>query len=222
MGNQWRPDGSGWNWNPQKDYILKAIDQSLSRLKTDYIDLYQLHGGTLEDPIGDIIETFEKLKKAGKIRFYGISSIRPNVIREYVTRSSMVSVMLQYSLIDRRPEEEMLSLLKNNNIGVLVRGALAKGMLISKTPAPFLNYTAEEVSHAVQILKSVSEPQFIPSDRAIHFVSDHPAVSSVVVGIRTAEQLTEALNAGRSPALNTVQLQTLQNALPPNIYAEHR
>src|ERR1035437_7075729 len=45
VGNQWRSDGTGWDWNPRKDYILKAVEQSLQRLQTNYIDLYQLHGG---------------------------------------------------------------------------------------------------------------------------------------------------------------------------------
>jgi len=51
-------------------------------LKTDWIDLYQLHGGTMEDPIDDTIGAFELLQQQGKIRYYGISSIRPEVIRE--------------------------------------------------------------------------------------------------------------------------------------------
>ena len=82
VGNAWREDGSGWDWNPQKDYIIKAVEGSLRRLRTDYIDLYQLHGGTMEDPIDDTIEAFEQLKREGKIRYYGISSVRPNVIRQ--------------------------------------------------------------------------------------------------------------------------------------------
>src|SRR4030095_2949702 len=119
--NQWRKDGSGWDWNPRKDYILSCADNSLKRLQTDYIDLFQLHGGTIEDNIDETIDAFESLVKAGKIRYYGISSIRPNVIREYVKRSNIVSVMMQYSLLDRRPEEECLQLLHDNHIGVLAR-----------------------------------------------------------------------------------------------------
>ena len=76
-GNQWRADGSGWDWNSSKKHILAAAEESLKRLKTDYIDLYQLHGGTIDDPIDETIEAFEILKKQGKIRYYGISSIRP-------------------------------------------------------------------------------------------------------------------------------------------------
>ena len=67
----------------RKAYIKEAVKASLKRLNTDYIDLYQLHGGTVEDPIEETIEAFEELKAEGLIRYYGISSIRPNVIREY-------------------------------------------------------------------------------------------------------------------------------------------
>src|SRR3954471_12962537 len=80
VGNQWRADGSGWDWNPRKEYILTSVEGSLERLQTDRIDLYQLHGGTLDDNIDETIEAFELLVQQGKIRYYGISSIRPNVI----------------------------------------------------------------------------------------------------------------------------------------------
>ena len=50
VGNQWKADGSGWDWNPSKKYILACIDQNLKRLQTDYIDLYQLHGARCKIP----------------------------------------------------------------------------------------------------------------------------------------------------------------------------
>ncbi len=59
----------------------------------------------MEDHIDETIEAFEDLKQEGVIRYYGISSIRPNVIKEYVKKSNITSVMMQYSLLDRRPEE---------------------------------------------------------------------------------------------------------------------
>jgi len=82
-GNVRRPDG-GLDWNPTKQHILSSIEGSLKRLQTDRIDLYQLHGGTIQDNIDETFEAFELLKQQGKIRYYGISSIRPNVIKEYI------------------------------------------------------------------------------------------------------------------------------------------
>src|SRR6185312_4421326 len=149
-GNQWRPDGSGWDWNPRKDYILKCADESLKRLQVDYIDLFQSHGGTIEDDIDETIEAYEILVKQGKIRYYGLSSIRPNVIREFVKRSNIVSVMTQYSLLDRRPEERTLQLLHENHIGVLVRGSVASGLLINKAAKPYLNFNESQVAAAAK------------------------------------------------------------------------
>src|SRR5690606_30568486 len=67
VGNEWKADGSGWDWNPRKHYILRAVEDSLRRLQTDYIDLYQLHGGTIDDPEEETIAAFEQLVKEGKI-----------------------------------------------------------------------------------------------------------------------------------------------------------
>ena len=83
-GHQWDCNNGKWYWYPNPDHIKKAVTASLQRLGTDYIDLYQIHGGTIEDPIDDIILTLDRLVESGKIRYYGISSIRPNVIRQYV------------------------------------------------------------------------------------------------------------------------------------------
>ncbi|GAA0537961.1 aldo/keto reductase [Chitinophaga japonensis] len=222
VGNQWRPDGNGWDWNPRKEYILSAVEASLQRLQTDYIDLYQLHGGTLSDPIDETIEAFEQLQQQGKIRYYGISSIRPNVIREYVKRSRIVSVMMQYSLLDRRPEESCLPLLQQHNIGVLARGSVAKGLLVNKPAAAYLNYTSQEVSQAANLVKAVSNAQRGPAQTALRFVLQQPAITAAVVGIRTPEQLQDALAAVSAPELSAEEMERLRGAVEVNYYEAHR
>lgn len=222
VGNQWKADGSGWDWNPRKEYILSCVDQSLKRLQTDYIDLYQLHGGTIDDPIDETIEAFELLKQQGKIRYYGISSIRPNVIREYIKRSNIVSMMMQYSLLDRRPEEACLGLLKENNIAVLARGALAKGLLVDKSPASFLNYGPAQVEKAAKAIDAVSGDNRNNAGTAIGFVLHHPAISSAVIGIRTIAQLNDAVKATTAEPLNEKEMALLQAAIAINYYDQHQ
>ncbi|PSR54594.1 oxidoreductase [Adhaeribacter arboris] len=222
VGNQWRSDGSGWDWNPRKDYILKAVESSLQRLQTDYIDLYQLHGGTLDDPIDETIEAFERLQQQGKIRYYGISSIRPNVIREYVKRSNIVSVMMQYSLLDRRPEETVLDLLKESQIGVLARGSLAQGLLTGKPPKVYLNYSEKEVEKAAQAIQNLVKENLSPATMAVQYVLHPPAVVSAVLGIRTLPQLQEALHIPNAEALSENNIHFLQESIRPLLYEQHR
>jgi aryl-alcohol dehydrogenase-like predicted oxidoreductase len=219
-GNQWRSDGSGWDWNPKKEYILQAADKSLRRLQTDYIDLYQLHGGTIDDPIDDTIEAFEILKKQGKILHYGISSIRPNVIREYVKRSAIVSVMMQYSIVDRRPEETILDLLKQNNIAVLARGVLAQGLLVNKPAKEYLNHSKEEMIEACKAVHEISGETRNAAQTAIQYVLGHPVVASAVIGIRNKQQLKEV--TGTTRRLQKKEMQLLQQAIKPATYEQHR
>lgn len=222
VGNQWRPDASGWTWNPRKSYILEAVEASLKRLQTDYLDLYQLHGGTIDDPIDETIEAFELLKKQGKIRAYGISSIRPNVIREYVSRSTICSVMMQCSLLDRRPMETSLPLLRQQGIGVLARGTVAGGLLTGKVAAPYLGYDAQQVNKASQLIQSLSNEHRSPAQTAIRYVLQQPGITAAIVGIRTESHLADALGLFNSPALTASELQQLDTCLPASAYSEHR
>lgn len=224
VGNQLRPDGKGMDWNPGKAYILKSADQSLKRLKTDYIDLYQLHGGTIDDPIDETIEAFEILKQQGKIRWYGISSIRPNVIREYVKRSNMVSVMMQYSLLDHRPEEEMLDLLHEHGISVICRGAIAKGLLVDKEPEAYLQYTSSEVLKAAKTIAAVAaETHQSKLEVTLGYVLSHPAVASAALGIRTQSQLDDAVEVLQGTySLEKAYLNQLRHSVRGFRYDEHR
>ena len=223
VGNQWRADGSGWDWNPQKSYILEAVEKSLKRLQTDYIDLYQLHGGTLEDPIDDTIEAFEMLKSHGKIRAYGISSIRPNVIRAYIEKTRIASNMMQYSLLDRRPEESSLPALKNAGIGMLVRGALAQGVLAGKERKRYLDFDVAAIKSVVRLVDELSVKYGVSTACiATKFVLNNDAVTSVVAGIRTQKQLEQMLEFDSKADLSSVDLSKLANIIPPNYYQNHR
>ncbi len=220
-GNVRRADG-GLDWNPAKQHILTAAEKSLKRLQTDYIDLYQLHGGTIDDNIDETIEAFELLKTQGKILAYGISSIRPNVIREYVMRSNISSVMLQYSLLDRRPEESCLQLLQDNKISVLARGSVAQGLLTGKPAQPYLDYTGEQVILAADAISHLAVNDKSTVQVALKYVLQQQAISSVVVGMRTMEQLEDALSVDEAMSLTSDDIQYLQQSLPANFYTQHR
>lgn len=220
VGNQWRTDGESWDWNPTKNYILKAVDESLRRLETDYIDLYQLHGGVMEDPIDETIEAFEILKQQGKILHYGISSIRPNVIREYVQRSAIRTVMTQYSLLDRRPEETILDLLDEKEIGVLARGSVAQGLLLNKEPKPYLGYSGSEVKDAADAIEVASNSQRNKAQTALLFALKRCSVA--IVGIRTEQHLQDAGSVFDVPLLTEDELSILNKILKPNTYTQHR
>jgi aryl-alcohol dehydrogenase-like predicted oxidoreductase len=222
VGNQWNPDGKTWSWNASRKYIMTAVEESLKRLQTDYIDIYQLHGGTMEDHIPETISAFEELKQQGKIRFYGISSIRPVVIREYVKQASLSTVMMQYGLLDRRPEEEAITLLGSNDISVLARGVLAKGMLAGKPADRFLNYTPAEVARAAKAVGDISIEGRSPAQTAIRFALRNKTVASAVVGIRTMEQAEEVLAASNASELSREESERLADILPVNTYTEHR
>ena len=227
VGNRPNPDKTGWTWDPSKAYIKEEVKNSLKRLGTDYIDLYQLHGGTIEDPIEETIEAFEELKAEGFIRCYGISSIRPNVIREYIKKSSIVSVMMQYSILDRRPEEEALPLLHEHGISVVTRGPLAKGLLSDKLLSKankngYLDYSYEDLLEILPSLKEKVASARSFTEVALQYNLATPAVASVVVGASSPEQIRSNAAAIRSHPLTKEEVLFIKEVTKPNVYREHR
>lgn len=222
VGNRWRTDGSGWDWCPDKKYILSAVDASLKRLQTDHIDLYLLHGGTMEDPIDETIEAFERLVNSGKIRSYGLSSIRPNVIVEYVNRSNIAAVMTQYSLLDLRPEEQTLSLLQEAGMGVLARGTVAGGLLAGKPAADYIGMPKDKIQAMLDGLQKNLQEGRTLQETAMRYVIDNPTITTAVAGIRTQEQLSETIKAADSPIMEYKERNLLASLWEANRYSEHR
>lgn len=197
VGNRWTEGEDGWHWDASPSYIKEAVRASLKRLGTDYIDVYQLHGGTLEDDWDGIIETFEDLKRDGLIREYGISSIRPNVLKRFLPASSAKSVMMQYSALDRRPEE-WLEFITKEGASVITRGTVAKGLLTNswqqrlQIGSNFNTYTTEELSTALSNLASHYHDLHA---LAIAFNLKESAIASTVIGASSQEQLAQTLAA---------------------------
>lgn len=226
VGNRRQLGQDGWTWDPSKAYILSAVKESLRRLGTDYIDLYQLHGGTIEDPIDETIEAFEELKKEGLIRYYGISSIRPNVIREYAGRSNIVSVMSQYSMLDRRPEEETLPLLAEREISLIARGPLAGGILTesgeSKADKDYLDYSREELPSLRRKLLELTGGTRTLAQTAIRYALSDPAVGVVIPGASSLDQLRNNVSAADAPPLTAEEREAIQALTKANRYEAHR
>ncbi|WP_191560906.1 aldo/keto reductase [Metabacillus idriensis] len=223
-GNRWNESKDSWTWDPSKAYIKEAVKHSLKRLQTDYIDLYQLHGGTIEDNIDETIEAFEDLKKEGVIRYYGISSIRPNVIKQYLEKSSIVSVMMQYSLLDRRPEE-WFSLLKEHNVSVIGRGPLAKGLLTDKWESKlseegYLSYSEDELRNLLPSIHAESDLSM--TETALQYCLKQDVVGSIIPGASKIEQVQANCYAASARPLTGEEYIALQALTKFEKYGQHR
>ena len=130
--------------------------------------------------------------------------------------------MMQYSLLDRRPEESCFELLENAGLSVLVRGSVAKGLLVDKPATTFLNYAPEEVEKEKLAVQALSGANRSAAQTAIQWVLRKPVVASAVIGIRTKEQLADAVNAISSTAIGENEIQILSGVLPVNFYDQHR
>jgi len=223
VGNRINTDGNGWSWDPSKAHITDAIKKSLMRLGTDYIDLYQLHGGTMDDNVDETIDALEGLKKEGLIRQYGISSIRPTVIKRFLEKSSGISVMMQYSLLDRRPEE-WFPMITEMDASVITRGTVAKGLLTdeglsrSKSIDGFVDYQSAELVKTIQNLTEETESLQAAS---IAFVLQDKSVATALVGASSKEQILGSINAYEKGYPSTA-INELKDLVEKHQYKEHR
>lgn len=210
-------------WNATSRYIRDQVKESLHRLKVDSIDLYQLHGGTIEDNMEETIAAFEDLNAQGIIRGYGLSSIRPNVIDYYINNSNIDTLMLQFNPIDNRPLELMNSL---GNVVVMARGSLMKGLftkkfekvLQQKFPDGMFNYSSKELK---SILNEIFETSEDLSALSYRYILDSADI--IVSGVSSLKQLENNMDSYRKALeMNSEDFpETFQN-FKKQRYEEHR
>ena len=206
----------------EPEYISRVMDESLQRLQTDYIDLYQLHNPTV-DVIeqGAVWEVLERAKQAGKIRHYGVSI---NTMEEGIAavkdgRSETIQV--EYNLLTQEPAEKIFPLAQHANVGIITRIPLKRGILTGKlTVADEARFQGEDVrarsfkgepfakdlAKAAQLGFLVHGPVKNLTQAALAFCIAHPAVSIAIPGARNAEQMRENA-AGADVEIPAVDLQ---------------
>lgn len=200
-----RPDGLG-----KREKIQKAAEQSLRRLKTDYIDLYQMHHYDPITPLEETLGALELLVKQGKIRYYGLSNYSCKQMKKIVMLlkgnryRGLVSLQVHYNLLKREAEEELFPLCRRMDIKILVYGVLARGILAGKyignldypvgsrarESKSVQNDLTEDVLETILKLKKLAKEMGMTlAQLAIAWVLQRKEAASVIIGVRDIRQL---------------------------------
>jgi aryl-alcohol dehydrogenase-like predicted oxidoreductase len=210
--------GSG-RQNFSDDYIRTALDQSLLRLKTDYVDIYQLHNPPLkliEKP--QTYEILRQLKKDGKIRAWGLSIFDPVEGLTALRIGQPDCLQVVYNIFTPKPAEELLPRAHQIGCAIIAREPLANGFLTGKYNDKS-EYEPGDIRHdwpheyilarvaATERLRTLLKAETpMLSQLALKFVLSNPMVSVVIPGIKTAEQAEEDLSASDTPPLNAEEM----------------
>ncbi|EHQ77508.1 aldo/keto reductase [Staphylococcus epidermidis] len=223
VGNRLTDDGH-MTWDPSKKHIKESVKESLKRLGLNHLDLYQLHGGTIDDSLDETISAFDELKQEGYIRAYGISSIRPNVIDYYLKNSQIETLMSQFNLIDNRPES-LINDVHDKQVKILARGPVFKGLLTSKSVDVIdekfkngvLDYTQDELGSTIA---SIKELESNLTALSFKYLTSHDAMGSIIVGASSVEQLEENVrNYYKEISLD--QIKSARNRVKDIEYTQH-
>jgi aryl-alcohol dehydrogenase-like predicted oxidoreductase len=210
-------DDAGKLRGASRGYVMNAAEASLKRLKTDWIDLYQLHRPDPETPIEETLRALDDLIRAGKVRFIGCSNLSAKQVTEAQVAarrhglSSFVSCQDEYSLLVRDIERELIPTAKAHGMGVLPYFPLASGLLSGKyrrnAPLPHGSRLAKNPRHAEEFINErnwriVEELAAFAARRghtmlelALGWLLRDGVVASVIAGATTPEQVEQNVRA---------------------------
>jgi aryl-alcohol dehydrogenase-like predicted oxidoreductase len=201
--------------------MMRAVEGSLKRLGTDYLDLYLLHTWDTITPAEEVMRTLDDLVRSGKVRHVGLSdtpawyAARAQTLAEWRGYEPISTLQLEYSLVERNIEREFVSLGQELGMGIMVWSPLASGLLSGKYKPSEGSYSGEG---RLETVKGISNPAFQKfSDRnwaivaelervaqelghsmaqvAVNWVANRPGVASVIVGATKLAQLEDNLKA---------------------------
>jgi aryl-alcohol dehydrogenase-like predicted oxidoreductase len=212
------------NFDP--DYIRMALEKSLQRLQTDYIDLYQLHNPPLMMlERGEHYEILDRLKAEGKIRYYGVSVHDAYEGMMAIDTGKPDVIQVVYNLLRQDAREELWPFASERDVGVIVREPLASGMLTGKyrPESTFVEgdfraeWPPEYVAFQAQLVENLrflaTEGQRTLAQAALRFVLDEPSVSVAIPGAKTVAHVDENMAAGGLEALSERERAAVQDVV---------
>ncbi len=204
--------------NNSRQALITELDRSLSRLQTDYVDLWQIHSWDFETPLDDTLSALDYAYSSGKARYVGICNFSGwQTARAFTLQESnsakapITSIQIEYSLLNRCIEEEIIPCADEMDIGILAWAPLGRGVLTgkyrkgipidSRAAAPHFvkhvePYLDERSSRIVEAVCAAAEGLgFSPLEVALAWVRDTPGITSSIIGARTGAQLRGALKS---------------------------
>jgi len=213
-----------WDEGSSRKHLLDAIDASLTRLRTDYVDLYQLHADDPKTPLDETLAALDTIVRAGKVRYIGCSNFLAYRLARALGRcdarnlTRLVSVQPRYSLLFREIERELLPLAAEENLAVIPYNPLAGGLLTGKhtlTAGPTqdtrftLGSAAEmyqkrywherEFATIASVLEVAKRAGMSPTTLAVAWVLANPLITAPIIGASRPEQLQASIAALESP-----------------------
>lgn len=197
-----------------KKHIIQQANESLSRLKTDYIDLYQIHGFDKLTPFEETLEALDSLVKSGKVRYIGCSNLASWQLMKALGisaqnhHSKFISLQAYYTIAGRDLERELIPLLLDQKVGLMVWSPLAGGFLSGKYTRDaetkegrrvnfdFPPINKEKAYDIVDVMKKMADKKEVSvAQIALAWLLHQPAVTSVIIGANKQEQLADNLNS---------------------------
>lgn len=224
------PNGGGAG----RKAIVQQCEASLRRLQTDYLDLYWLHNWDRTAPIDETLRALDDLVSAGKVRYLGFSDIpawktaEAQTIAHFRGWSPLIAVQLEYSLLERTSEGELIPMAQACGLGVMPWSPLKSGFLSGKfrraqaepvdsKRAPLVGGPREEDYVVIDALHAVAaQAEVSPAAAALAWVRSRPGIVSTLIGARRLEQLRDNL-AALDATLSAAQLATLNDVSRPRL-----
>ncbi len=193
-------------------HIRAAIENSLNQLRTDYIDLYQIHYPSSTWPIAETMAELTKLKEEGKIRSIGVTNFSTRQLEEAASHGPITSAQPQYSMLFRGVEQDLFPYCLTKGIGTMIYGPIARGLLSGKYSTSHLFSTDDDRATHRSLTRAVREAAveicsrlgpwardhgYTLAQLAIAWALAHPAVTTAICGAKTPEQVIENCEAGR-------------------------